>query len=230
MKKVSFAALSFAALGLAACDVGGIRGNGHVVTEQRTVSPFTNIDAGGAFDIEWSSGAPSAAVMADENLQQYIELTTRENVLRLRTKQSIHFARSLKVTITSPALEAAKLSGASKLTAHQVKGTKFYLETTGATKITVDGAVDALIADMTGASNLSADSLQTKNAQISVTGAGKARIAVSDSLKASITGAGKVEYTGNPAQVEREIAGAGAIRRREGGPSTSPIVIGRSHD
>jgi hypothetical protein len=223
MKKFSFAALFLVALGLAACDIGGIRGNGHVVTEQRSVGPFTNIDAGGAFDIEWSSGAPSAAVTADENLQQYIEVTTRDNVLRLRTKQSIHFARSLKVTITSSALEAAKLSGASKLSAHQVKGTKFYLETTGATKVTVDGAVDELIANMTGASNLFADSLQTKNAQISVTGAGKARIAVSDSLKASITGAGKVEYTGNPAHVEREIAGAGAIRRLGGGPSAAPI-------
>ena len=230
MKKFSFAALSLVVLGFAACDIGGIRGNGHVVTEQRSVGPFTNIDAGGAFDIEWSNGAPSAAVTADENLQQYIEVTTRDNVLRLRTRQSIHFARSLKVTITSSALEAAKLSGASKLVAHQVKGTKFYLETTGAAKVTVDGAVDELIADMTGASNLFADSLETKNAQISVTGAGKARIAVSESLKASITGAGKVEYTGNPAHVEREIAGAGAIRRRGGGPSAGPIVLGRSHD
>ena len=215
MKKSSFAALSLVALGLAACDVGGIRGNGHAVTEQRSVGPFTNIDAGGAFDIEWSGGRPSGAVTADDNLQQYIEVTTRDNVLSLRSRQSIHFARSLKVTITSSALEAVKLSGASKLIAHQVKGTKFYLETTGATKVTVDGAVDELIADMTGASNLFADSLQTKNAQISVTGAGKARIAVSDSLKASITGAGKVEYTGSPPHVERQIAGAGSIRRRE---------------
>ena len=230
MKKFSFAALSFVVLGFAACDISGIRGNGHIVTEQRSVGPFTNVDAGGAFDIEWSSGAPSAAVTADENLQQYIEVTTRDNVLRLRTRESIHFARSLKVTITSSALEAAKLSGASKLVAHQVKGTKFFLETTGAAKVTVDGRVDELIANMTGASNLFADSLQTNNAQISVTGAGKARIAVSDSLKASITGAGKVEYTGNPAHVEREIAGAGAIRRRGAGPSAGPVVLGRSRD
>jgi len=214
MKKTYFAALIIGGLALASCDVGGIRGNGHIVTEQRSVGPFTNVDAGGAFEIEWSSGAPAAAVIADENLQQYIEVTTRDNVLRLRTTQSIHFARSLKVTITSSALEAVKLSGASKLVAHQVKGSKFYLETTGAAKVTVDGTVDELIANTTGASNLFADSLQTKNAQISVTGAGKARLAVSDSLKVSITGAGKVEYTGNP-HIEREIAGAGSIKRRD---------------
>src|SRR5438132_12121529 len=97
MKKSSFAALSLVALGLAACDIGGIRGNRHVVTEQRAVGPFTNIDAGGAFDIEWSNGAPSAAVTADENLQQDIAVTNRDNVLRLRTTQSINYARAVIV-------------------------------------------------------------------------------------------------------------------------------------
>ena len=61
---------------------------------------------------------------------------------------------------------------------------------------------------------ISAESLETKSAEVSVTGAGDARITVSDNLKVSITGAGKVEYVGNP-RVQREIAGAGSIRRRE---------------
>ena len=227
MKSFVFAAISLMSLMLVSCDVGGVWGNGHVVTETRSVGPFSNIDARGAFRIEWHSGAPSVVVTADENLQQYIDISTHDNVLRLRTTRSIHFSRSLKVDITSERLEAGELSGACRLVAHQVKGARFYIETTGATKVTVDGAVDELIADMTGASNLSAEALQTKNAQVSVTGAGRAAIAVSDSLKASITGAGRVEYFGNPAHVQREISGAGSIRRREGG---GPAVIGRSHD
>src|SRR2546430_11434980 len=47
------------------------------------------------------------------------------------------------------------------------------------------------------------ESLQTKAAELSVTGAGDARVAVSDTLKVSITGAGKVEYLGNPPHIER---------------------------
>jgi len=57
--------------------------------------------------------------------------------------------------------------------------------------------------------------LQTKMAELSVTGAGDARVAVSDALKVSITGAGKVEYIGNPPHLEREITGAASIRKRE---------------
>ena len=199
---------------LAGCDIGGIRGNGHLITEQRKVEPFINIDAGGAFRIEWHSGSPAASVTIDENLMQYVEMEVRDSVLYVRTRRHIWPRRSIKLVLTSNALEGASFSGASQLTAHQLTGSKFYLETSGASKATLDGAVDELIANITGAGDLRAESLQTKTAQISVTGAGDARVAVSDNLKVSITGAGKVEYIGDP-HIQREITGAGSIRKRE---------------
>ncbi|HET7227883.1 MAG TPA: hypothetical protein VFJ55_04515, partial [Chthoniobacterales bacterium] len=62
---------------LVGCDVGGIRGNGHLITEQRNVEPFINVDAGGAFRIDWRSGPPTASVTIDENLMQYVEMEVR---------------------------------------------------------------------------------------------------------------------------------------------------------
>ena len=121
----------------------------------------------------------------------------------------------MKLALTSNGFEAVKLSGASKLIAQGLRGPRFYIETSGASKIEVDGAVDELVSSMTGASDLRAETLSTKRAELSVTGAGDARVAVSESLKVSITGAGKVEYTGNPAQIERHITGAGSVRRRD---------------
>lgn len=212
MKKNIFAA--FFLFALASCDIGGLRGNGHIITEQRNVEPFVNVETGGAFQIDWRSGTPSASVTADENLMQYIELKVRDNILDVRTSRSVRPTHSIKLTLTSNALEGASFSGASRLNAHQLSGAKFYLETTGASKVTLDGTVQELVANMTGASDLRAESLQTKTAALSVTGAGDARVAVSDTLKVSITGAGKVEYIGNP-QIEREITGAGSIRKRE---------------
>ena len=199
---------------LAGCDFGGIRGNGHMVTQEQKLEPFINVDAGGAFRIEWHSGPPTASVTIDENLMQYVEMEVRDRVLYIRTRHHIWSRRSAKVMLTSNTLEGASFSGASQLTAHQLTGSKFYLETSGASKATLDGAVDELIASITGAGDLRAESLQTKKAQISVTGAGDARIAVSDELKVSITGAGKVDYIGDP-YIQREITGAGSIRKRE---------------
>jgi hypothetical protein len=215
---------------LAGCDIGGIGGNGHLITEQRNVDPFVNVETGGAFRVEWNSGAPSASITVDENLLQYVEMEVRDKVLHVRTARSVRPTHSIRLALTSNALEGASFSGASRLSAHHLSGPKFYLETTGASNVTLDGAVDELVASMTGASDLRAESLQTKIAELSVTGAGNARIAVSDTLKVSITGAGKVEYMGNPPHIEREITGAGSIRPRGGGLSSGPTVLGRSRD
>ncbi len=83
MKKNIFAACFLFAL--AGCDIGGIRGNGHLITKQRKVDPFINIETGGAFRVEWHSGAPSASITVDENLMQYVEMEVRDKVLHVRT-------------------------------------------------------------------------------------------------------------------------------------------------
>jgi len=228
MKTKLFAACVLFAL--AGCDIGGIRGNGHIITREEKLDPFINVDTGGAFRIDWRSGPPAVSVTTDENLMQYIEMEVRDKVLHIRTTRSVRPTHSIRLTVTSSALEGARFSGASRLDAHQLSGAKFYLETRGASNVTLDGAVDELIANMTGASDLRAESLQTKSAQLSVTGAGDARVAVSDTLRVSITGAGKVEYIGNPPHIEREITGAGSIRPRGGNWSSGPTVLGRSRD
>ena len=146
MKKTIFAVVVLFAL--AGCDIGGIRGNGHLVTEQANLDPFINIDTGGAFRIEWHSGAPSAAITVDENLMQYIEMEVRDKVLHIRTTRSVRPTHSIRLTVTSNVLEGASFSGASRLDAHQLSGAKFYLETRGASNVTLDGAVDELVANM----------------------------------------------------------------------------------
>jgi hypothetical protein len=212
MKNISFLLFVFA---LAGCEVGGIRGNGQITTQSRDVMPFVNVEAEGSFEVEWRNGAPSASVTTDENLMPFIEARVIDRTLRVRTTRSVRPTDSIKLTLSSASREGASLRGASRFTAPQLSGPRFSVTTAGASKTILDGAVGELVASMTGASELRAESLQTKTAEIEVTGAGSARINVSDTLKVSITGAGKVEYSGNPAHVERQIAGAGSIRKRD---------------
>jgi hypothetical protein len=96
-----------------------------------------------------------------------------------------------------------------------LNGPIFALESKGASEVTLDGSIDRLLVDMTGASQLTADKLQAKTAEISTTGAGDADIAVSDTLKVVITGAGKVSYSGNPPTIKKQITGAGSIRHKD---------------
>jgi hypothetical protein len=197
------------------CHLPGVRGNGHMKTEERTVDAFTYVDAGGAFEMQWDNGSPALRVTTDENLLPYIENYVSEGTLHLRTREHVWPTHGVKVALASATRAGAKLRGAVKLTAKQLNGPAFALESTGASDVSLEGNVDRLLADMTGASQLIADGLQTKTAEISTTGAGDADVAVTDTLKVAITGAGKVTYAGNPTRIQKHITGAGSIRRKD---------------
>ena len=206
--------LTFAALALGGCRVSGIRGNGDIVTQNRAVQEFASVEAEGAFRIDWVQGPPSCTITTDENLQSRVETRMRGSRLELSSHGHLRPTRGVKVKISSSTLTAARLTGAVRMNATRISGRGFYLDGSGATRVTVDGMVDELLATMAGASKLDAEDLQVKTAQLSISGAGKAEVWASDSLKVSISGAGKVTYRGNPT-VEKDISGAGSVRKRD---------------
>jgi len=206
--------LTFAALCLGGCHLTGIRGNGDIVSENRKVQEFTSVEAEGAFDIEWVPGPPSCTIRTDENLLRHVETSMEGRKLRMEWHGQLHPTHGMKVKISSASITGARLTGAVQLAATRLSGTGFYLEGTGATRVTADGAVDELLATMSGASKLDAQSLQVRIAELSISGAGKAEVSASEVLKVAISGAGKVTYNGNPS-IEKHISGAGTIRRRD---------------
>ncbi|HEX8898974.1 MAG TPA: DUF2807 domain-containing protein, partial [Chthoniobacterales bacterium] len=174
--------LTFAALTLGGCHLTGIRGNGHIVSENRAVEEFTSVEAEGAFDIEWVPGPPSCNIRTDENLLRHVQTSMNGKKLQLEWYGQLHPTHGMKVKLTSASMTGARLTGAVRLSGTRLSGKGFYLEGTGATRVTVDGAVNELLATMSGASKLDAESLQVKTAELSISGAGKAEVSASDSL------------------------------------------------
>jgi Putative auto-transporter adhesin, head GIN domain len=215
MKKITIVFLAACVVLAVGCHWVGIHGNGHIKTDERPVSAFANIDVRGAFTIEWQSGTPSLRITTDENLLPYIDSNVSGDTLHLRTREQIRPTHGIRVLISSPTRAGARISGAVKLDAKQLSGPRFALESRGASRVSLDGNIDELLADMTGASELAASALQTKTAEISTTGAGNAEVAVAETLKVVITGAGKVQYSGNPPTIEKHIRGAGSVRHRD---------------
>jgi hypothetical protein len=215
MKRIGIFTIGAVALLISGCDWIGIRGNGHVVADQRPVTEFAEIDASGGLRIEWQSGPPALSITTDENLVQHIDTHVSGKTLRLRTHDRLRPTRGIKISVSSAKLDGADLSGAVDLVAKGVGGPRFYVQTSGASDVTVDGNVEQLLADMTGASDLHAKGLQTKTVEISTTGAASAYVSATETLKVAITGAGDVTYSGNPKTVEKHVTGAGSIRHKE---------------
>ncbi len=216
VKLATLAVLALVLLLLNGCHWVGVEGNGKVTTENRPVENFTKLEADGAFEVNWASApAASLTITTDENLMEYIRTRLSGETLRIEWIKPLRGTRGIKVNIATPVLTGAELNGAVRLVASNLSGPEFVLLANGATRVALNGTVNAMSAEMNGASRLDADTLVTRAIELSISGAGRAEVNASEALKVEISGAGKVTYVGDPKTIQREISGAGSIRKRD---------------
>src|SRR4029077_2688248 len=144
MKRITIVFVAACIVLAAGCHWVGIRGNGHIKTDARPLSAFANIDVGGAFTIEWQSGTPSLRITTDENLLSYIDSNVSGKTRHLRTREQIRPTHGVRVVISSPTRVGARTSGAVKLDAKQLTGTRFAIEARGASRVSLEGQIDEL--------------------------------------------------------------------------------------
>jgi len=84
----------------------------------------------------------------------------------------------------------------------------------GAGNVTASGEATAQTVKINGIGNYQARDLWGTTAKVEINAAGSATVRVSDSLDATINGAGSINYYGNPT-VSQRVAGVGRITRIE---------------
>ena len=213
-KKLSLLLLIIAVASVASWYFWGIRGDGVIIIEGRAVTEFSKVAISGAYKIQWSHGSPALSITTDQNLLPHITTTVSDGTLRIGSKRSLRPTRDATITSTSDSLADVELTGANHLKAGQLIGPELKVRATGTSSIHVDGSVTKLDAGLTGASSLNAQSFQTQTATVSITGALHAEVNTTEALKASITGAGSITYSGNPKTLEKTVTGVGKIRSR----------------
>jgi hypothetical protein len=106
------------------------------------------------------------------------------------------------------------ISGASTM-----KGTfavqKFDIEMDGASKASLSGDVATLNLECSGAADLNAYDLKIINANVTVSGASYVDISVEKDLNATASGASRIHYKGNAANVNAKTSGASTISRKD---------------
>ncbi|MEP6937961.1 MAG: DUF2807 domain-containing protein [Chthoniobacterales bacterium] len=210
-----FKLLAFGVIALTGgCHMPGLKGNGHAASENRSVTDFALVEAGGVFNIEWTSGPAAVRITTDQNLLQHIQTKIAGKTLHLEWDEQLRPTDGIKVKLASNALNGVQLNGAVRFAAAKLSGPSFTLEGNGATRMALDGAVKELTASLNGASRLDAENLQTQTCEIAISGAGRADVTASEVLKVAISGAGKVTYSGTPKTVAKSISGAGSIKQR----------------
>jgi Putative auto-transporter adhesin, head GIN domain len=228
----------------------GTGGDG--LNEKTALPPFSRIVIDGYADVTLVQGdAESASVEASSKNLPRVRAEVSGGTLTIANARSRRWwtdffgggARPARVTVTFRELESISASGAVKLRAEGLKTERLRVSASGATSIRIAGletkelsvsgsgamkiefdgrATDQKVA-ISGAGDYRAGDLQSDDARVSVSGAGRVVVQVANTLNIGLSGAGSVEYYGNP-KVTQQISGAGRVKRRDAGTSAPAIA------
>ena len=213
-----------------------IIGSGQMVTSERAVSSFKKVNGSGSVRLHYyESQEYRAVVTVDSNLEEYVDIYTKNETLYIKTKsrkgRSFSFTR-FEVDIYCPVVTAVSMSGSGSFKcmdpittssfeldisgSGKMEGTlycvNFDSSISGSGKIAVNGSSDNLSITISGSGNFEGDKFNTNNAAVHVSGSGKMKIRVAHYLKATISGSGEVQYYGNPI-IDSRITGSGRIKK-----------------
>ena len=190
----------------------GEKGSGNIQTEKREVSEFNAVEVGGAFVVEITVQKDySLEVEADDNLLPLIKTEFDGETLRIESENKISSSSPIKIRISAPDIENLNISGASKVSIVNLNNESLNVDSSGASKISCEGQTKNLTVEMSGASNFEGENLKAEKVSVDASGASKATVSVKNDLKADLSGASKVVYYGNPANIEKKTSGASCI-------------------
>ena len=197
------------------CSVWGVRGNGRVREENRNITEFTRLEAGGAYSIKVYVGkTASLKISAEENLLPLIKTTVRGNTLSIETKKSLSPRKEIRIILTTPNLTSLEVSGANNVEAYGINCDEFDAELSGAGSVDLEGKAERFRAELSGAGNINAKNLKAKDVSVSVSGAASADVYAKESLDASVSGVGSIDYYGDPMKTKTNVSGVGSISRK----------------
>lgn len=209
----------------------GIAGNGDVITETIDVDGFTGVHASSGIDVVLTQGDYYVEVVADENLQEYITVELKGNMLVVGTERNIYRAESKVVNVSLPELEELKISSAGDMDAEtdfDCEDLRISISSAGDLKLGVEaeyieidisssgdcdiwGRTGSLNANLSSAGDLRAFELEADYVKVRASSAGDARVYANKELDMGVSSAGSIYYKGDAQITHKSKSSAGSI-------------------
>ena len=217
-----------------------IKGNGKVVTIERTTGDYESIAVSGWFDVELVKGAEGTITMkGEENLLEYIITEVKGGKLVVKPEKGVNLQSSswksgtISITIPVEEINAVSMSGSGDLVGKTViKGSNFKTSMSGSGDLSLDlevedlevnvsgsgdmdlkGSTNNLEVQISGSGDVQAYGLNANNVSAIVSGSANIEVTANTSLKARVSGSGDISYRGNPAKIDSKTSGSGDISK-----------------
>lgn len=214
-------------------EIRDLRGSGNLVTEQREVSGFDQLEFGGVGKMTIRQGdVESLTITADDNLIDRINTRVVGDRLIIDMEENINIGGMTRLNYELVVKDLSRLtlsgfgdidvaelrtdtltvllSGSGNLTVDDLQARRLEVTITGFGNTELAGEVEDLEIIIKGAGNFNGGDLFGRSAQVEVSGFGNATVWVESNLDVEITGSGNVSYYGLP-DVTQSITGFGRL-------------------
>lgn len=209
-------------------------GSGLSITEQRETTPFLGIESTGSFEVELFQGeVHQVKITGDDNVVPLVKTVVENSVLQISSDRSFQSDLGVKVSVTLPALQSVRNTGAGRLTGKtDFAAKRLTLVDTGSGDITLSGAFEEVYTTVTGSGSCNLSGTTTKHTvvlsgsgtllandlicsgdtDLNLVGSGDCLVNVGGNLRVNLTGSGNVVYSGNPENVSQNTTGSGTVK------------------
>jgi len=213
--------------------VTGIRGNGKIISEDRSISSdFDVIKVQQGINLYLTQGnSTELNVEADENILDLLITEVNNNELKVYFDKNVYRAKARNVFLTANTISKIKTSsGASvksentlqvnsiDLDASSGSAIKVYVNADEVTSncssgadITVFGKAYTLSAKASSGSSIDADELKTVDAYATASSGANIDVNLSGKLTAIASSGGDIDYEGEPSNVDKDTSSGGSV-------------------
>lgn len=218
---------------LSSCSTSCEKGSGKSASEDRKLDAFTKLNFSGSYKVVLKQGNPSVKVTADYNLLKLIETSVSGDELTIKMKKGVCNAGTMEIDISNPDYQSVKTAGTIDLNSDGKLNLKdFSMElagiskvnlnliaanvttsTSGSSEVNLTGQATSNQVTMSGKSSLNALDFIVANYRIETSGFSSCNVNALNELNVNISGAGSVQYKGNPQKISNEHSGATSIKK-----------------
>lgn len=233
-------------LGIALCTIAvtnaqKIKGNGNIVTIERSTDDYDAIAVSGWFNVILVDGQEGKlSIEGEENLLEYIKTEVKEGKLVIKVKKGYNLQPSswkkdggIYVTVPVESVNEVTLSGSGDIVGKKTISTsEFSTNMSGSGDITLDvesktvsasmsgsgdinlsGTTEVFDVQISGSGDIEAYDLIADTVDASISGSADIKVTANKMLKARVSGSGDIHYRGDATKLDTKSSGSGDITR-----------------
>ena len=186
-----------------------------VVTQTRSVAPFTSVQLAGNNVVTVRVGAPrSVAVHARRDMLGRVLTQVRGGALVIADGPGRGGTKGpTNVSVTVPALTSLAITpgGGGVVDVGPISTHSLAVTLAGSGVVRASGITARLTVLLSGSGDVELGQLTARDARATVSGSGRAVVMATGTLDALVTGDGVIQYAGSPAHLSTSVTGSGAI-------------------